>query len=310
MEDHALTDDNSSVSSTGNISLSIHLFKLAKINSEIKYVANSIVRDVPIYAYPPVPDIHAWQQSMLEQLDHWAATIPQIQPGHEYVCMLSKLRYYSIRILLLRPSPAIPRPSTGSLVECYGLAWQAIRLYDELYCQDMLVYDWIALHGILYSTITALYCIRAVPDLARRTELDDLMGNMMTSLSLISVAGERWSGAKRSRQILDDLGRSTIKWMKSLKTTAGTVSEDEPTGITRSHLPLGPNVSDSTLPATATYFAPPVAPTSTMTPGLGLEDSFWADLPQQFDFGDFTNVDSIMHSLFEDFVPQTNSTYN
>ena len=244
---------------------------------------------------------------MLEQLDHWASTIPQSQPGHTYVRMLSKLRYYSIRILLLRPSPAIPRPSTESLVECYDLAWQAIQLYDQLYRQDMLVHDWVALHGIIFSTITALYCIRAVPDLAGKIELDDLMSNMILSLSLISVAGERWSGAKRSRQILDDIGKSTIKWMKTLRTTAHAVSVDKTTEGVRSTVPFSPNISDSTLPVDATYFTPAV-PTSTMASGLSLEDRFWADPPQQFDFSDFTNLDVVMHSLFEDFVPQSNTT--
>ena len=71
------------------MSLSIHLFKLAKLNSEIKYVANSIVREAPPYAYPPITDIYAWQRGMLEQLDHWVSTIPQSQPRHAYIRTLS-----------------------------------------------------------------------------------------------------------------------------------------------------------------------------------------------------------------------------
>lgn len=291
------------------MSLSIHLFKLAKINSEIKYVANSIVWKAPSYAYPPISDINAWQRGMLAQLDQWVSTIPQTHPRYAYVRTLCELRYYSMRILLLRPSPAIPKPSNEALIECYGLAWRAIHVYDQLYRQDMLVHDWLILHGIIFSTITALYCIRAIPDFARQTELDILMNNLSLSLSLVSVAGEHWSGAKRSRQILDDMGRSTIRWMKTLKATSDSELENSSGGNERTHLPLTPNITDSSstlgnglvggvFPGLNAFPAP------TLPANLSLEERFWADPPQQFSFGDILNVDDIMHSLFEDFVPQ------
>lgn len=303
--------ENADASATGNMALSIHLFKLAKINSEIKYVANSIVREAPSYAYPPISDIHAWQRGMLTQLDQWASTIPQIHPRHAYVRTLCDLRYYSMRILLLRPSPAIPKPSAESLTECYGLAWRAVHVYDKLYRQDLLVHDWMVLHGIIFSTITALYCIRAVPDLARITELDELMNNLSLSLSLVSVAGEYWSGAKRSRQILDDMGRSTIRWMKSLKTNNIQVGIDGP-GSETTRVPLNANIPESaSLDTTLGGYYEGLTATNAFayaTPStLSLEDRFWADPPQQFTFGDITNVNDIMHSLFEDFVPQMNN---
>ncbi|KAK7186061.1 hypothetical protein PSPO01_07873 [Paraphaeosphaeria sporulosa] len=313
IEDHMLTGlESSQVYGTGNMALSIHLFKLAKINSEIKYVANSIVREAPSYAYPPISDINAWQRGMLAQLDQWGSSIPQIHPRHTYVRTLCELRYYSMRILLLRPSPAIPKPSPESLTECYGLAWRAIHVYDRLYRQDQLVHDWMVLHGIIFSTITALYCIRAVPELARNTELDELMTNLSLSLSLVSVAGEYWSGAKRSRQILDDMGRSTIRWMKYLKTNNTDELGINGSGSETLQAPPNPSIPDPAAMDTtlggyyqglnsANTFA------DTTPSALSLEDRFWADPPQQFTFGDITNVDDIMHSLFEDFVPQMNN---
>ncbi|KAL1592687.1 hypothetical protein SLS60_011103 [Paraconiothyrium brasiliense] len=314
LDDHALVGEQDVDGySAGNMALSIHLFKLSKINSEIKYVANSIVREVPSYAYPPISDIRAWQRSTLAQLDQWASTIPQTHPRHAYVRTLCELRYYSMRILLLRPSPAIPKPSIESLTECYGLSWRAIHVYDKLYRQDMLVHDWLVLHGIIFSTITALYCIRAVPQLAQKTELDELMNNLSLSLSLVSVAGEHWSGAKRSRQILDDMGKSTIKWMKTLRTTHNSELNHGAATNTGSHVPMNPNMSELTSPLGTNLGGMfpglnSANAVSAATPSsLSLEDRFWADPPQQFDFGDITNVDDIMHSLFEEFVPQMNN---
>lgn len=253
---------------------------------------------------------------MLEQLDQWASSIPQTRHNYSYIRTTCELRYYSIRILLLRPSPAIPRPSTESLIECYDLSWRAVHLYDQLYRQDMLVHDWVSLHGIIFCTITALYCIRAVPEMARTTELDELMNNLSVSLSLVSVTGERWSGAKRSRQILDDIGRSTIKWMKSLKSSTDLNLGYHAENPDRAPLPPTINISTS-IPMMSALSTNNISGTnstnaypSTTPLGMSLEDRFWADPPQQFDFGDITNVDNIMRNLFDDFIPQMNSTYH
>lgn len=304
--------ENPDIYATGNMALPIHLFKLAKINSEIKYVANSIIREAPSYAYPPISDINAWQRGMLTQLDQWASSIPQVHPRHTYVRTLCELRYYSMRILLLRPSPAIPRPSAESLTECYGLAIRAIHTYDKLYRQDQLVHDWMVLHGIVFSTITALYCIRAVPDLARNVELDELMANLALSLSLVSVAGEYWSAAKRSRQILDDMGKSTIRWMKHAKMNTNDEIDVPSHSSEATQLSSNPNVLGSgTIDTTLGGYYQGLTASNTFTDAapsmVNLEDRFWADLPQSFTFGDITNVDDIMHSLFEDFAPQMNN---
>ncbi|KAI8304579.1 Positive regulator of purine utilization [Colletotrichum sp. SAR11_59] len=78
IDDYALHNFGQPAGSTpvGRMAFSIHLFRLAKLNSEFKYVANSIVRDTPRYAYPAVIDINEWQNGMLQQLDEWHSTIP------------------------------------------------------------------------------------------------------------------------------------------------------------------------------------------------------------------------------------------
>ncbi|KAI9926642.1 hypothetical protein MW887_003735 [Aspergillus wentii] len=63
--------------SSSHLSHSIHLFKLARMNSEIKYIMHSISRDTPAYAYPPVMDIFAWQQDMIHSLQDWLSKIPR-----------------------------------------------------------------------------------------------------------------------------------------------------------------------------------------------------------------------------------------
>ncbi|RFN44846.1 hypothetical protein FIE12Z_10947 [Fusarium flagelliforme] len=194
----------------------IHLFKAAKLNSEIKYIAQSIVRDSPRYAYPRVIDINDWQATMLNSLDEWSTHIPlQNDASTLYLQIICKIRYHNLRMLLLRPSPAIPKPTTEALVQCHKSARESIQLFDQLYKKNLLVHSWTTFHGLVLSTITLLYCIKVVPEIARGTEVDVLMADLSISLSVLSATGEHWSGAKRSRDILDELGKSTIRYLRT-----------------------------------------------------------------------------------------------
>ncbi|KAG9185942.1 hypothetical protein G6011_02498 [Alternaria panax] len=189
------TDSDHTNDRSYSMAVSIHLFKLAKLNSEIKYVANSVVRDVPKYAYPAIRDVSAWQSSMMQQLDDWLALTPQMQPPNNYITLICELRCFSVKMLLLRPSLVILSPTGAVSTVCYASARQSLRLYEKLYKSDLIVYDWITLYGVVYSTITALYCTRAVREIAQRVSFEDLMEDMSVSLSILSAAGEHWSGA-------------------------------------------------------------------------------------------------------------------
>ncbi|CAK7208628.1 hypothetical protein SEUCBS140593_000237 [Sporothrix eucalyptigena] len=201
---------------TTPMTFAIHLFKLAKLNSEIKYVANSVVRSAPSYAYPPVADIHAWRTNLLGQLDEWASAIPNPGNSESYLHTMCQLRYHALRMLLLRPSPAIPNPSHDCLRACYDSAVISLRLLHQLYRRNMLVHSWITLHTLVLSTITVLYCLQGVPALAREIELDTVMSDVGAGLAILSATGEYWTSAKRCRDILEGLTRTTMSWVKNL----------------------------------------------------------------------------------------------
>lgn len=290
----------------------VHLFRAAKLNSEIKYVANSIIRDAPEYAYPSVRNINDWQSSMLQRLDQWATDIPgQDHPSKTYLTSTCLIRYHSLRMLLLRPSPAIAKPSSESLIKCYESACESIRLFDKLYRRNLLVHSLFTFHSLVLSTITILYCIKVVPELARKVELDVLMGDISVALSVLSATGEHWSGAKRSRDILDELGRSIIRWLRETRNE-------------RSSMPQ-PNIE-----STAGQIEPGILPASTMAmsgiitqqdddPAAFIANS---DIPlaaimqepfddllingsfaEYFEASDSVNVDNIVRDLFQDFIP-------
>ncbi|KAI3319602.1 hypothetical protein HD806DRAFT_538952 [Xylariaceae sp. AK1471] len=286
---------SSSLCTPTHMSYAIHLFKLARINSEIKYVANSVNSDIPNYAYPGVIDINAWQTDVLKRLDQWVALVPAARDANDYTRTILLLRYHSVRMLLLRPSPNIPRPDQESLRHCYSSAEESIRLFNELYKKNLLVHNWITFHNIVLSTITMFYCIFSVPSIATTLEIEAFNSNVRASLSVLSAVGEHWSGAKRSRDILDELAGPISRWLtkkrcsvegSGLATGYDSANQDNFTSSTGT-MHMQPDTIDSI------FWPPPWSPFDGTFDGQLLSE--------HYDFTDCANLDNIVLSLFDDF---------
>ena len=167
-----------------------------------------------------------------------------------------------------------------------------------------------------------------VPDIARDTEIEVLMRDLSISLSIISATGEHWSGAKRSRDILDDLAQSTIRRIKNIH--AG-VSAGNTNTQRADHASLGNQLSTTMLgggsesvATNAGVNASVCNPAFLDSLQLPQEDTTGLLYPMQDPFegllasgafgdqlvnGDSSNMDSIVRSLFEDFIP-THSLFN
>ncbi|GAP85326.1 putative C6 transcription factor [Rosellinia necatrix] len=281
-----------------HMSFAIHMFKLAKINSEIKYVANSVNSKVPSYAFPSIIDINAWQKEVLSRLDQWAANVPAARDENDYSRSILLLRCHSVKMLLLRPSPNIPRPDQQALRQCYSSAEESIRILSELYKKNRLVHDWITFYTTVLSTITMFYCILAVPSIASTLEVEEFMSNVRASLSVLSAVGEHYSGAKRSRDILDELARPISRWLLKKRRVDGPEL-------------LGQPAADY-IPTTADgEFASSAMPSTLQPETIG--SFFWPSAWNSFDVGfdgqflsetygstDCANLDSMVQSLFDD----------
>ncbi|KAI1150484.1 fungal-specific transcription factor domain-containing protein [Nemania diffusa] len=277
-----------------HMSYAIHLFKLAKINSEIKYVANSVNPNVPNYAYPAIIDIIAWQKDALSRLDQWAADAPAARDANDYSRAILLMRYYSVRMLLLRPSPNIPQPDQQNLQLCYSSAEESIRLLNDLYKKNLLVQNWITFHSTVLSTITMFYCILSVPSIATSLEVEEFMSNVRASLSVLSAVGEHYSGAKRSRDILDELAGPISRWLLKKRRVEGPELFRQPTV--------------DYVPATEDGYA-----SSAMQQPDAIDSVIWPSAWYPFDTGfdgqllsevygstDCSNLDTIVQSLVDD----------
>lgn len=297
------TAQTGSVQTTSQIQYSVHLFRAAKINSEIKYVANSVVQEAPRYAYPPVTSILEWQNNVLQQLDQWAEQIPNSldTPGSSnFMELICRLRYHGLCMLLLRPSPAIPKPTPDALIRCYNSARDSIRVLDDLYRHNLLLHSWFTFHGLVLGALTLLYCVKAEPNVAAGLSIDSIMSDLNTALSILSATGEHWSSAKKCRDILDELAKSTVQTLQARR------RDDSPRAGTRSsqrtqqmNSSTGRRENDASLEFSLTEDLETALPSfySDFLSGQSLESSF----PD----AESINVDIMIRDLFQDFIPTT-----
>ncbi|RAH53820.1 hypothetical protein BO85DRAFT_471775 [Aspergillus piperis CBS 112811] len=221
---------NESQESPSHMSHSIHLFKLAKMNSEIKYVMHSIQRDVPSYAYPPVRDIFTWQRDMIETLKDWKSTIPQESTsGGDVMAKLCKTRYHETMVLLLRPSPAIPNPSEEMLDLCFHQAVDLLQTFGDMYRTGSLLYSRLLVHSVFLGALVLLYCIWKLQSTTAKVRVDELMSSLTMAQNILSSIGEHWGEATRARDCIDELSRVTIKRLLKNQSTVELHTEADRT---------------------------------------------------------------------------------
>ncbi|RBR18613.1 hypothetical protein FVER53590_28300 [Fusarium verticillioides] len=295
---------------SSDMAFAVHLFEAAKLNSEIKYIAQSIIRDTPRYAYPRVTNINDWQNAMLQRLDEWSNKIPGLgDPEVLYLRTTCQLRYHGLRMLLLRPSPAIPKPPKEALIKCHQSARESLQLFDQLYKKNLLVHNWTTFHGLVLSSITLLYCIQSVSEIARSTGVDAFMSDLSISLSILGATGEHWSGAKHSRDILDNLGKSTVRYIREKNRRSEGLRD-------RSAPQVNEQVIDPTLSADAweslgQEFNGIQGSSShlNMDDDMGfMQNQFYEGLlnetfAEYFEPTESTNLDNIVRDLFQGLIP-------
>ncbi|KAL5359363.1 fungal-specific transcription factor domain-containing protein, partial [Aspergillus floccosus] len=206
---------------SSHMAYSIHLFKLAQLNSEIKYVMHSVRRDVPAYAFPPVRDILAWQEDMITSLRNWISEVPQIDTQQaNALTQYCQVKYHETMILVLRPSPGIPHPADEMYERCFHHSFMLIQSFGELYAAGNLPYSRLVVHAVFLGTLVMLHCIWKLPGTAATIRVNELITKLSVSQNILSSIGEHWAEATRARDCLAELASVTIPRLLSHSSTA------------------------------------------------------------------------------------------
>ncbi|RAL08465.1 fungal specific transcription factor domain-containing protein [Aspergillus homomorphus CBS 101889] len=213
-------DQPTSLEAPSHMSYSIHLFKLARLNSEIKYVMHSICRDTPAYAYPPVKDIFSWQRDMVRSLQDWYSAVPQhARDPDTGMTLYCHSKYHETMVLLLRPSPAIPTPANEMLDLCSQHAFLLLQSFGDLYETGRLLYSRLAVHAVFLGTLVLLHGIWKLPETATRFRIDELILRFNTAQSILSSIGEHWAEAASARDCIAQLSNVTVQRLLKSQTS-------------------------------------------------------------------------------------------
>ncbi|KAH0846682.1 Zn(II)2Cys6 transcription factor [Fonsecaea pedrosoi] len=195
-----------------NLSSAIHLFKLARLNSEIKCVLYCTGRQYPPYTQPATTDLVQWKEEILNRLRRWKEEIPRHPAASErdYVNHICEIKYHELVMLVLRPNPVFQHPTKAALRECFASAMACSKLYYELYAANKLHYSWISVHSLFLCVITMFYCVWTPDGVADEVDVDTLMRALKTTSDVLSATGEYWPEARRSRDVLDRISAATM----------------------------------------------------------------------------------------------------
>jgi hypothetical protein len=213
-------------------------------------------------------------------------------------------------LLLLSASPAIPHPSTDALQSCYESAVAIIQLYSQLYKEDLPpTYCWMTVHSIFLSTMTMLHCIWTLPAIASRVQVNELVATVNAGSNVLSAAGEYWSEARRSRDLLDGLSSHTVRWLLERDSRDSRVESqtEQPrgNGVSPGLPSLNVNSAfesenlDSSKDLSSSFHSTDTNPDSQFW-GSTLYGSFLGDinLTDNIDFNDPVTVNAIMQGMF------------
>lgn len=219
------------------------------MNSEIKYILHSVRRDTPLYALPAVPDIVQWQDLMKGRLDEWLSAIPHSSVQDlDYGATLCNIQYHTLKMHLFLPTPGIPQPRTECLHGCYESSISAISLFDELYTNDMLIYNWSTCHAVILHAFCLLYCATAVPQISNDVSMESVRECLRAASNILSASGEYWAGAKRTRDLLNELANKALQQGGSRPNmaTSGPRTDGMDSGI-------GESTTSTAIPAMAEF---------------------------------------------------------
>lgn len=195
------------------MSSAIHLFKVARFNSEIKCVLYCVDRNFPPYTRLAVTDAVGWKSDILHRLGEWRREIPQHSEGspHHHMNLLCEIKYHELVMLVLRPNPRLQQPDRESLSQCFSSAIGCCKLYRQLYATKALHYGWMSVHSLFLCVMVMFYCVWTPQGIADDTNINCLMHGLKASSDVLSAMGEYWPEATRSRDILDRVSAATIR---------------------------------------------------------------------------------------------------
>lgn len=182
-----------------SMSCSVVHFEWAMMISETK---KRLYRLLP--GDEPQAEIEEIQHHLQSRLESWlnkslilVASVPS--NNRERLSAQFKIDYHFAVGLIYQPSRSCPHPSDRALEICFSSAKQRIRLFDLLYCQNNLTFNWPGTHGVFLAGATYIYSIWASTAIRSSVSPAEVAGDLRLVSSLLALGGEWYPLAQRGK---------------------------------------------------------------------------------------------------------------
>ncbi|KAK4500186.1 hypothetical protein PRZ48_008372 [Zasmidium cellare] len=199
--------------------LSVLSFRFDRIVAEIKLMVYRVV-NLP-HRFPWPDNRSEWQMQVHDACRHilsQAESVLHLRKGRNYEHLMHSLtlKYHQCLMILYRPSPAFPEPSSTAMEACYSSAVEILRIHAEMNRFATLVNSWLTAHAVFTSGITMLYCLWMSPEVRKSSSISELSKHASACTSVLQKLGKTWSVADSAR----------VKFEKLVSHTSDSLRQD------------------------------------------------------------------------------------
>lgn len=194
-----------------------HIVKLYRLESEIKHVLYHQLQGSSSLAYPRA-DYGLWFRDIQSRLRGWRDEVPILNGivHRESIYSMDswwEAHHCSAMLLLHRPNPLVPSPTTESLQTCFDTARRSIQAIKTLQREGRISIIWAWVHHLFLSGLVMIYCLWESVTVRTSASMVDVMTASQDCASTLTALTERFADAGGCRDTFEKLSSTTMKWL-------------------------------------------------------------------------------------------------
>ena len=178
--------------------IAIHFYKMRLLQLEIRRTLYRRKRETP------TSDSDPWFQQMEAKLYSWRLASPHNDEGSGFSDVWFRGRYHTMIVMLFRPSPQVPAPSSRAAKLCYEACEYNIHMQSSQIGDRSVELTWIFTQSIFMTINTILWCL-SYAEIRRIRTKDEVKAHLDVAMQGVALASRRWPGVESALQLYEAL---------------------------------------------------------------------------------------------------------
>ncbi|CAZ82071.1 unnamed protein product [Tuber melanosporum] len=201
-------DDDKRIRSCRTVS--IHIFKIRQIQSEIQQVLYQSVSALP----RRFATVEGWRKDVESRLTLWCDSVPKSRAEMSncgYNLSFIDLNYQQTRLLLHGLCPTVSTPSTEAFEVIADSGSRIIRLYRQLHREKCINYTWLACHNLFMAGTSYLYALWHSREVRRKTTVEQIDFHNLACVDVLGSMIDKCPAAQGCRDVFESLASATVQ---------------------------------------------------------------------------------------------------